>query len=186
MIFLPDKNFGLVQVFWGNGRGKTTAALGTGLRVLGRGFKVHLIQFMKGGISGTDAFEEYGELLALKRFENFSFERFGFKEWVIGKPKPEHVQEAQKAFKKAKKALKSREFDLVIVDECLYAVQLGLLAEQDIIDLIKSKAQNTELILTGSHKPLEKIFEHADLVTEVRKIKHPFDKGIGARKGIEY
>ncbi len=181
-----QENFGLVQVFFGNGKGKTTAALGTALRALGRGHSVHLIQFMKGGISTNKDFEEYGELLALKKFENFSFERFGFKEWVVGKPKPEHLKEAQKALTSAKRIVSNKKFDLVIIDECLYAIQLGVISENDIIDLIKSKSKNTELILTGSHKPLEKIFELADLVSEVKKIKHPYDKGIIARKGIEY
>ena len=183
---MNNKSFGLVQVFWGNGKGKTTAALGTSLRALGRGNTVHLVQMMKAGIEGTGEFEEYGELLALKRFENFSFERFGFREWIIGKPKPEHIEQAKNALKAAQKAAEKGKFDVVVVDECLYGVQLGVLTEDEIVGLIKSKHANTELILTGSHKPLEKIFALADLVTEVRKIKHPFDKGIPARKGIEY
>lgn len=183
---MPEKSFGLVQVFWGNGKGKTTAALGTSLRALGRGHKVHLVQMMKAGIQGTDEFEEYGELLALKRFPNFSVERFGFREWIIGKPKSEHIKQAQNALSAAKKAAQEGNFDILIVDECLYGVQLGVLTEDEIIDLINLKYKNTELILTGSHKPLDKIFALADLVSEVRKVKHPFDKGIPARKGTEY
>ena len=183
---MQEKKFGLVQVFFGNGKGKTTAALGTAFRALGRGCKVHLVQVMKKGITGTDAFEEYGELAAAKKFENFSVERFGFPEWVIGKPKKEHTKSAKEGLESAQKAAAGGKFDIVIFDECLYAVQLGLLKEEDIIGLIEKKAKNTELILTGSHKPLEKIFERADLVTEVKKIKHPFDKGIGARIGVEY
>ncbi len=183
---MPEKNFGMVQVFWGSGRGKTSAALGTALRALGRGFNVHLVQFLKGGIEGTESFDDYGELIALNKFPNFSFERFGFREWVIGNPKPEHMEQAQRALASAKFAVKMGKYDLVVIDECLYAVQLGILPEQEIVELMKSKAKNTELILTGSHRPLEKIFEAADLVTEMRKIKHPFDRGIGARKGIEY
>ena len=183
---MENKKFGLVQIFFGNGKGKTTAAIGTAFRALGRGYKVHLVQVMKKGIIGTDAFEEYGELLAAKKFENFSVERFGFKEWVIGEPKKEHIKSAQAGLQSTQKAAAGGKFDIVIFDECLYAVQMGLLKEKDIIELIEKKAKNTELILTGSHKPLEKIFEHADLVTEVKKIKHPFDKGIGARTGIEF
>lgn len=183
---MQKNEFGLVQVFWGNGKGKTTAALGTALRVLGRGYKVHLVQFLKGGIDGTKAFDEYGELLALKKFENFSFERFGFREWVVGKPKPEHMAQAQRALAATKSAVASAKFDLVVVDECLYAIQLGVISEAEVLSLIAAKAKNTELILTGSHKPLEKIFAQANLVTEVRKVKHPFDAGISARKGIEF
>ncbi len=178
--------FGLVQVFWGNGKGKTTAALGQALRCLGRGFKVHLIQFMKGGIKTEKDFEEYGELIALKKFKNFSVQRFGLKEWVIGKPKPEHIKQAIHALEAAKNSAGSKKFDIVIVDEILYAIQMGLLSEENVLELISAKAANVELILTGSHKPFEKIFEKADLVTEIKKWKHPFDKGITARIGTEF
>src|SRR3989344_3473122 len=126
---MQEKKFGLVQVFCGNGKGKTTAALGTAFRALGRGCKVHLVQVMKKGITETDAFEEYGELLAAKKFENFSVERFGFKEWVIGKPKKEHIKSAQAGLVAAKKAAAVGKFDIVIFDECLYAVQMELLTQ---------------------------------------------------------
>ena len=137
---MQEKKFGLVQVFFGNGKGKTTAALGTAFRALGRGCKVHLVQVMKKGITGTDAFEEYGELAAAKKFENFSVERFGFPEWVIGKPKKEHTKSAKEGLESAQKAAAGGKFDIVIFDECLYAVQLGLLTEEDIIGLIEKKA----------------------------------------------
>lgn len=184
---MPSRTgFGLVQVYWGNGKGKTTASLGLALRALGRGFKVHLIQFMKGGIEGVDAFEEYGELKALKKFENFSLKRFGVKKWVIGPPGPEHIAQGKEALEYAIGAVSSGKHDLVIVDEILYAVQLGVLREEDVLRLIESKSANVELVLTGSHKPLEKIFSMAGLVTEMRKHKHPFDKGVQARSGIEF
>ncbi|MDO8627845.1 MAG: cob(I)yrinic acid a,c-diamide adenosyltransferase [Candidatus Diapherotrites archaeon] len=179
-------SFGLVQVFWGNGKGKTTSALGQILRCLGRGFKVHLIQFMKGGISTEKDFEEYGELSALKKFPNFSHERFGLKEWVIGKPKPEHIAQALRALEAANLSASSGKFDVIVVDEILYAVQMGLLSEENVLELVSYKSAKTELILTGSHKPLEKIFEKADLVSEIKKWKHPFDKGIPARIGTEF
>ncbi|AJF59619.1 MAG: cob(I)yrinic acid a,c-diamide adenosyltransferase [Candidatus Diapherotrites archaeon] len=183
---MAEKNFGLVQVFYGNGKGKTTAALGETVRALGRGFKVHLIQFMKCGIAGNKDFEEYGELMVLRKLKGFSLERFGLKEWVVGKPSKAHIEECQRGIEAAKKALSSKKFDLVVLDECLYAVQLGLLTESEVLELIKSKRPETELILTGSHRPLEKIIEESDLVSEVKKVKHPFDRGIGARIGIEY
>jgi cob(I)alamin adenosyltransferase len=177
---------GLVQMWWGNGKGKTTAALGMGLRALGRGFRVHLIQFLKGGISGVEAFEEYGELKALKRFENFSFERFGMPEWLIGKPKDGHLEAGRKALAATARALHSGQYDMVIVDECLYAVQMEVIASHDLIDIVKQKAPKTECVLTGSHKSLPEIEAIADLVTEVRKHKHPYDKGIKARIGTEF
>lgn len=180
------QSFGLVQVYWGNGKGKTTASLGLALRALGRGFKVHLIQFMKGGIEGNKDFEEYGELKSLSKFENFSHKRFGVKKWVIGKPEPEHIEQGKKALEYAIQSASSGKYDLVIVDEILYAVQLGVISEDDVLGLIDSKNKNTEMVLTGSHRPFEKIFACADLVTEVKKHSHPFDKGISARLGIEF
>ncbi len=177
--------FGLVQVYWGNGKGKTTAALGLALRSLGRGAKVHLVQFMKCGLKNNNEFENYGELNSLKKFENFSLERFGFEEWVLSEPTKEHIEEAEKAVKHSLDAV-SGKFDLVILDEILYAVQLKLISEKSVIEIIEKKAKETELVLTGSHKPFENIIEKSDLVTEMRKIKHPYDKGIKARKGIEF
>lgn len=177
---------GLVQMWWGDGKGKTTAALGMALRALGRGFRVHLIQFLKGGIAGVEAFEEYGELKALKRFENFSFERYGMPQWLIGKPTEGHIEAGRKALEATARALSSGEYDMVIVDECLYAVQMGVISSKDLIEVVKSKVPKTECVLTGSHKRLPEIEEIADLVTEVRKIKHPFDRGIKARLGTEF
>ncbi len=175
---------GLVQIFWGNGKGKTTSALGTALRACGSGYKVHLVQFMKAG-AGDAEIEYPGELKALEKFENFSFKRFGAGSWIIGKPKQHHIEKVNEAFSYLKSCLE-KDYDIIIADEILYAVQLGLLDEEKVIELIKSKQKNKELILTGSHKAFPKIFEIADLVTEIKKIKHPYDKGIMARKGIEY
>jgi cob(I)alamin adenosyltransferase len=181
-----QSELGLVQMWWGNGKGKTTAALGMGLRALGRGFRVHLIQFLKGGITGVEAFEEYGELKALQRFENFSFERFGMPEWLIGKPTEGHLEAGRKALAAAERALTSGRYDMVIVDECLYAVQMDVISSTELIDVVQCKAPKTECVLTGSHKRLPEIEAMADLVTEVRKIKHPFDRGIKARLGTEF
>jgi cob(I)alamin adenosyltransferase len=177
---------GLVQMWWGDGKGKTTAALGMGLRALGRGFCVHLIQFLKGGITGVDAFQEYGELTALKRFEHFSFERFGMPEWLIGKPSEGHLEAGRRALAATTKALRSGQYDIVIIDECLYAVQMEVISPADLIAAVKGKAPQTECVLTGSHQRLPEIEAIADLVTEVRKIKHPYDKGIKARVGTEF
>ncbi len=177
---------GLVQMWWGDGKGKTTAAVGMALRALGRGFRVHLIQFLKGGIKGVEAFEEYGELKALKRFETFSFERFGMPEWLIGKPTEGHLEAGRQALAATARALASGRYDMVIVDESLYAVQMGVISSEDLIKAVESKAPKTECVLTGSHKRLPEVEEIADLVTQVRKIKHPFDKGIKARLGTEF
>ncbi|MCR4369013.1 MAG: cob(I)yrinic acid a,c-diamide adenosyltransferase [archaeon] len=177
---------GLVQVYWGNGKGKTTASLGLAIRALGRGLKVHLVQFMKGGISSVPDFEEYGELVSLKKLAGFSHERFGLKEWVVGKPGPEHLEQARLALKSSTAAASSGKYDLVIIDEILYAIQLGLITEDAVVLVIDAKAKGTELVLTGSHMPFKKIFARADLVSEIKKHKHPFDSGIIARRGVEF
>jgi cob(I)alamin adenosyltransferase len=176
---------GFTQVFWGNGKGKTTSALGTALRACGNDYKVHLIQFMK---NGADTLEEQipGEIKALSKHPTFSYKRFGSDGWVIKTPKPSQIKSCQEALQYVSNSLQSDKYNIVIADEILYAVQLELLKEQEIIDLIKNKPKDKELILTGSHKPFLKIHELADLVTEIKKEKHPFDKGFIARKGLEY
>lgn len=183
---MDKSNLGLVQVFWGNGKGKTTSALGTALRACGNNFNVHLIQFMKNGANSLEQ-QIPGEIMALDKFSNFSYKRFGIGNWYIkGKNDEQHKLNVQEAFKHVNESLKDNNYDIIIADEILYAVQLGLLQEQEVIELIKNKPKNKELILTGSHKPFEKIFEIADLVTEIKKIKHPYDNGIIARKGLDY
>ena len=183
---MPNKShLGLLQVFWGNGKGKTTSALGTALRAVGSGFSVHLIQFMKNG-TGDSFLALPGEIKALANLKNFSYKRFGAGKWIIGEPKPHHIQEAEKALNYLKETLLSSNYDIIIADEILYAVQLNLLKEEQVLEIINSKPKNKELILTGSHIPLPQIFEKADLVTEVKKHKHPFDKGILARQGLDY
>jgi cob(I)alamin adenosyltransferase len=176
---------GLVQIFWGNGKGKTTSALGTALRACGNGFSVFLIQFMK---NGAESLEEQipGEILALDKFDNFFYKRYGIDGWVVGKPTGGQIESCREALEHVKSILRNPNIDIVIADEILYAVQLGLLTEEEIVNLINEKPSDKELILTGSHKPLEKVFEKADLVSEIKKIKHPYDKGILARKGIEF
>jgi len=175
---------GFTQVFWGNGKGKTTAALGTALRACGSGYKVHLIQFMKNGI-GDPEIDIPGEIKALGQFETFSFRRFGSDGWVIGKPTENQVKAVQEALKYVKSCFLN-DYNIIICDEILYTIQLGLLKEDEVIKLIEEKPKEKELILTGSHIPFPDIFEISQLVTEVKKIKHPYDAGFIARKGVEY
>lgn len=182
---IDKSNLGLIQIFWGDGKGKTTAALGTALRACGNGYNVHLVQFMKNGAQDAEI-DNPGEIKALEKFENFTFKRFGAGFWIIGKPKQHHIEKVNEALDYLQEALNNKEYDIIIADEILYTIQLGLLQEDQIIGLIKNKPKNKELILTGSHIPFPKIFELTDLVTEIKKIKHPYDKGIMARKGLEY
>ncbi len=182
---MDKENLGMVQVFWGDGKGKTTSALGTALRACGNGFSVYLVQFMKNGANSLEE-EIPGEIKALEKFSNFNHKRFGIDGWVVDKPTENQINACKEALEHLREILDGESVDIVIADEMLYAVQLGLLTEEEVLDLIDGKPENTELILTGSHKPLEKVFSKADLVSHIKKIKHPYDSGIMARKGIEF
>lgn len=176
---------GFVQIFWGDGKGKTTSALGTALRACGNGYRVHLVQFMK---NGADSLEDQipGEIKALEKFQTFTWKRFGTDGWVIKKPTHNQIDACIKALEYTAHCLQSKEYDIVIADELLYAIQLGLLTEKQILELIEHKPKEKELIITGSHVPYPALFEKAQLVTEIKKIKHPYDQGFLARKGIEF
>ncbi len=175
---------GLVHIYFGNGKGKTTAAFGLALRAAGWGKKVLIAQFMK---VPQGQFEQYGEVISLSKFGSISIKQFGSKNWVfIGKPSNEALNEAKEAFNFLAGKISSQEFDLIVADELLYCVQLGLVNENKVVDLIKSKSPSAELVLTGSHISFPKIFSLADYVTEFKKLKHPFDNGVLARESIEY
>ena len=180
---MEKEQLGHVSIYWGDGKGKTTAALGTAVRAVGNGYTVHLIQCMKNG-AGDPELELPGEIRTLRHLQGFSYRRFGTGSWVIGKPNTEHKQAMLDALQHLRECF--GKYDILIADEFLYAVQLGLVSEDDMSALIADKPKNQELILTGSHKPLLTLFEKADLVTEIKKIKHPYDTGILARKGLEY
>ena len=179
---------GIVQVYYGNGKGKTTAALGQALRFLGHSYRVHIVQFLKNG-TGNAEFNYPGELKSLKRFKKFSFKRFGIGEWASANATKGEKEKQTAAVKEAYDYLLncfSGNYNLIIADEILYAVQMNLLDESDVILLMRRKPKYLELILTGSHQAFPKIFQLADLVTEFRKIKHPYDSGISDVKGREY
>jgi cob(I)alamin adenosyltransferase len=170
---------GLVQVYTGDGKGKTSAAFGLALRALGRGLKVYIIQFIKGGF-------DYGELYAIKQLANLELKAFGRGKFITEKPPEEvDVKFAMEAFELAEKIVVSGEYDVVILDEINVALNLRLIKVDDVVKLLKNKPRNLELVLTGRYAPSE-IIEAADLVTEMKEIKHPFKKGVPSRKGIEY
>ncbi|HXV66559.1 MAG TPA: cob(I)yrinic acid a,c-diamide adenosyltransferase [Nitrosopumilaceae archaeon] len=173
---------GLVIVYTGGGKGKTTASLGMALRAVGHGHKICMIQFIKGSWS-------YGEMNSVKRLEpelEFIISGKGFVGIIDDKsPKEDHIKIAQEAIKISKQKIKSGKYDLVILDEINYAVNLGLVDIKDVISLIKSKPEKLNLVLTGNHAKPE-IIELADLVTEMKEIKHPFKSGIKAKKGIDF
>lgn len=170
---------GLVQVYTGNGKGKTSAAFGLALRAIGRGLKVYIIQFIKGGF-------DYGELYMLDKLPNLTLKAFGRGRFVTAKPpEKEDIKLAEEALQLSEKVVTSGEYDVVILDEVSVALNLKLISLDDVLELIKTKPKHVELVLTGRSAPNE-IIEVADLVTEMREIKHPFSKGFPARKGIEH
>jgi cob(I)alamin adenosyltransferase len=170
---------GLVQVYTGNGKGKTTAAMGAIVRAAGHGLKVYLVSFMKGDYA-------YGEYNTLSKIPNVEISTFGFRHLIDPTSiKPEEKEQAGMALAKAREAVCSGEYDLVVLDEVNVALGYNLIEVDDVIRLIEEKPPAVELILTGRYVD-DRLIELADLVTEMVKVKHPYDKGIKARKGIEY
>ena len=170
---------GLVQVYTGNGKGKTTAALGLALRAVGRGLKVCMIQFLKGG-------DPCGEHLAAEKLApSLTIIQTGRDGWIRkGAASAEDAEIARNAMSLADAALTGNNYDLVILDEINNAVHYGLITVDDVLTLMSRKPEGVELVLTGRNAH-EKVIEAADLVTEMREIKHYFKKGVPARIGIE-
>ncbi len=169
---------GLIQVYFGNGKGKTTAALGQALRAAGRGKKVLIVQFMKKW--------DYGELHSIQLIPQITIKTFGTKDFVYkGKAQEIDYQEARKAFTEGVQGVKNSLYDIVIFDELNVAIDFELLELQQVLDFLEGKPKQVEIIITGRNAPQE-IIDIADLVTEMREIKHPYQKGIQARIGIEY
>ena len=173
---------GLTIVYTGKGKGKTTAALGIVLRAIGYGKKICMIQFIKGSW-------HYGELYSSNRLEP-EFEMVAIGKGFVGiiddkSSKEDHENIANEAIKISREKIQSGKYDIIILDEINYAIKLGLIKVEDVIDLIKSKPEKLDLVLTGNYA-VNEIIDLADLVTEMREIKHPFQKGIKARKGIDF
>lgn len=176
---MPKLERGLIQVYTGNGKGKTSAAFGLALRAVGRGMRVFMIQFIKGGF-------DYGELYVVDKLLNLTLKAFGRGKFVTEKPAgKEDVELAGQALALAEETIKGGRYDVVILDEVNVALSLKLISLEKVLRLIKEKPKHVELVLTGRDAP-EEIIEAADLVTEMREIKHPYKKGLPARKGIEY
>ena len=171
------EKLGMIHIYTGNGKGKTTAALGLGLRMLGSGGKVIMIQFLKSP-------NVYGEQKKAQEC-GIVVESYGLPRFVHEKPEPEEIKAARKALERAREVVKNGEWDLVILDEICVALGFGMIDVEDVKAILKEKAPHTEVVLTGRYCP-EELFELADYVTLMKEIKHPYQKGILARKGIEY
>ncbi len=169
-------DLGKIHIYTGDGKGKTTAALGLALRAIGAGYRVYIVQFLKG--------QDYSELSSLKPLKALTLKRFGQKGYIIEKGGKQDKQAARQALAWSEKIIKSGKFDIVILDEIFLAVWFKLISVNQLIRLISLKSKNVELVLTGRRAPKE-LIRMADYVTEMREVKHPFKQGLMARRGIE-
>jgi cob(I)alamin adenosyltransferase len=167
---------GYMQVYTGDGKGKTTAALGLTLRALCAGGRVYFGQFLKG--------QDYSELAAADLLEGLTMVQFGDPHFVHGKPSPEDIAHAASGLLQIDEALAAGHYDVVILDEANTAMSCGLLTPQAVLDVLARRPARTEVILTGRGAPPE-IIAAADLVTEMREVKHYYKQGVDARVGIE-
>jgi len=176
----PRLTKALVQVYTGNGKGKTTASLGLALRAVGHGYKVFMLQFMKGS-------KDYGELQAAEKYlPNLIIVQSGLETFVSKEnPARADIDLAKRGLETAKKVIDEGHYDLVILDEINVALDFNLIDLEEVLEIIKNKPEHVELILTGRYVP-RKIIDQADLVSDVTLIKHPYYQGVSARQGIEY
>lgn len=168
---------GYIQVYTGNGKGKTTAAFGLALRAAGAGKKVFIAQFVKG--------MHYSELDAVKRFPEIELHQYGLDCFIVNKPTQVDIEAAMEGFRKITTIINENRADVLILDEICIALYYKLFEEAQVLALLKQKPEGMEIILTGRNAP-GSIIEAADLVTEMREIKHYYSKGVEARQGIEF
>ncbi|KAA0258978.1 cob(I)yrinic acid a,c-diamide adenosyltransferase [Deferribacter autotrophicus] len=167
---------GFIQVYTGNGKGKTTAAIGLSIRAAGAGLRVFFAQFLKTA--------EYNEHNILRQIENIEVKTYGRGCLIRGKPEEIDYRLASAGFNEVKRIIESAQYDLVVLDEINVVVYYGLIETELVLSLIRNKPENVELVLTGRYAPKEFI-DNADLVTEFKEVKHYFHQGILAREGIE-
>lgn len=169
---------GYIQVYTGNGKGKTTAALGLAVRAVGAGKKVFFAQFVKGQI--------YSEIHAIQQFlPAITVEQYGLNCFIVQSPTQKDIDIARKGFEKVSEIILSGNYDVIVLDEANIAIYYKLFPVEELIQLLKKKPLETEIIITGRYAPPE-LIEIADLVTEMKEIKHYYTKGIEAREGIEF
>jgi len=168
---------GYVQVYTGNGKGKTTAALGLALRAAGANMKVYIAQFVKG--------MKYSEINALAKLQDFiTVKQYGRKGFIKRDPDEEDIQAAREGLQEVREIMRSGEYQMIILDEANIATSYNLFSVDELLDFIEAKPGGVELVITGRTAD-PRIIEKADLVTEMKEIKHYYQKGVKARKGIE-
>jgi len=174
-----SRSTGLIHVYTGDGKGKTTAAFGLAMRAVGRGWRVLIIQFLKA--------RESGEVLAAERLRpELEVRRFGTGRFIDPRhPREEDLAVLRAGMEEARRVLSSGDYRLVVLDEINVAVHMGLIPEKEVLDALRSRAEGVEVVLTGRYAP-ESFIEEADYVTEFREIKHPFRRGVQAREGVEF
>ena len=170
-------NKGYIHIYTGNGKGKTTAALGLAVRAAGYGMKTYIGQFMKG--------QHYGELTSLRDHPCITIEQYGDAECVHREEiTQKHVDQAQQGLKRAREIMLSNRYDIIILDEINVAVWFDLILTRQVLELLNNRPKHVEIILTGRHAP-KALIEIADVVSEVKEIKHYYPRGVAARTGIE-
>ena len=175
--YMKKNKKGYIQVYTGDGKGKTTAALGLSIRAAGAGLKVFIGQFIKMG--------DYSEIKSLRRFSDcITVEQFGLGRFCKGKPSPEDISAAQKGLHRIREAMSSGEYDIIVLEEANVAVTCGLFDVEDLLELLNHKPEAIELVLTGRGAD-PRVIEKADLVTEMKAVKHYYFEGVKARVGIE-
>jgi cob(I)alamin adenosyltransferase len=168
---------GYIHLYTGNGKGKTTAALGLALRAAGAGKRIFIAQFVKG--------MHYSELEALIRFPEITLKQFGLDCFIVNEPTQNDIDAALTGLTKVSEIIALGEYDLVILDEICIALHYHLFKTEDVVNLLNAKPENMEIVMTGRYAPPE-LYEIADLITEMNEIKHYYNRGIEARKGIEF
>lgn len=169
---------GYIQVYTGNGKGKTTAAIGLSVRAAGAGKKVFFAQFIKGKV--------YSEIEAIHRFlPSITVKQYGQECFIFNAPTQDDRTAARKGFDEISKIITSGQYDIVVLDEANIAIYYNLFTSDQLIDVLKQKPEETEIIITGRYAPLE-LVEFVDLVTEMQEIKHYYSQGVDARVGIEF
>ncbi len=171
------KSRGYIHLYTGNGKGKTTAAIGLAIRAAGAGKKVFIAQFVKG--------VHYSELEALRRFPEIVVRQYGLDCFIKQQPAPKDIEMAQKGLRETASIINNNKYDVVIMDEVCIALYYQLIGAAELTSVLKKKPEAMEIVLTGRKAPKE-LYEISDLITEMKEIKHYYNKGVQARKGIEH